>query len=176
LGLVATKEPNGITITFSDKNTAQNLHKNGAKTAWNCMIFGQFLAENLNAFGGETFIVTTEKNLEADIKKANLAYPFKILKVDGEKIPPEAALRFFEVGDKFTPFGGGTKKLGDYFTNLKIPQRLRKTIPLLAAQNKILLVGGVEIADELKVTPTTSPDKVLYIVCKDYRNWGLKET
>ena len=74
----------------------------------------------------------------------------KVLRFDGGKIPKSAAVRFMRAGDKFTKFGGGTKKLGDYFTDKKIPVRLRRSIPLLCDGNDVLIIFGVEISEKVK--------------------------
>ncbi len=88
--------------------------------------------------------------------------------VDATKIPENAIWRFRKDGDVFSPLGlNGTKKLKDYFIDKKIPQRMRDGIPLLAVDNKILIVGDIEIADEIKVTDNTkSFHKINYE--KDY--------
>lgn len=76
--------------------------------------------------------------------------------VDANKIPENAVWRFAEEGDAFAPLGlNGTKKLSDYYTDKKIPKRLRETLPVLAVGNKILLVADIEIADEIKLTDST---------------------
>ena len=62
-----------------------------------------------------------------------------------------AIIRTKEEGDLFTKFGGGTKSLGDYFTDKKIPLRLRGSIPLLAENNEVLAIFGVAISDRVKV-------------------------
>ena len=69
-------------------------------------------------------------------------------------------------GDKFTKFGGGTKNLGDYFTDKKIPVRLRGVIPLVAAGSEILIVCGVEISDKVRLTDETKA--VRCVICADY--------
>jgi tRNA(Ile)-lysidine synthase len=71
--------------------------------------------------------------------------------LDLDKIPKGAIIRTKEEGDLFTKFGGGTKSLGDYFTDKKIPLRLRDGIPLLAINNEILAIFGVAISDRVKV-------------------------
>lgn len=76
--------------------------------------------------------------------------------VDAEKLPADAVWRFRKEGDTFAPLGlGGTKKLKEYFIDKKIPQRMRNEIPVLAVGDKILIVGDIEIADEVKVTSDT---------------------
>ena len=71
--------------------------------------------------------------------------------VDLDKIPEDAIWRYREDGDVFTKFGGGTKKLKSYFIDKKIPQRVRDYIPLLASGNEILVIGGIEISEKVKV-------------------------
>ncbi|MDE5943042.1 MAG: tRNA lysidine(34) synthetase TilS [Clostridia bacterium] len=87
----------------------------------------------------------------------------KVLKFDLDKIPKSAVIRFMKTGDRFQKFGGGTKSLGDYFTDKKIPVRLRKKIPLIADGNNVLLVCGVEISDGVKITEETQ--KIYYLIC-----------
>lgn len=75
----------------------------------------------------------------------------KKLKFDSEKIPADAVIRFMKEGDKFTKFGGGTKSLGDYFTDKKIPLRVRRNIPVVVSGSRVLIVCGVEISQSVKV-------------------------
>ncbi len=85
--------------------------------------------------------------------------------IDAAKLDTKRAVwRFRQEGDMFTPLGlNGSKKLKDYFIDKKIPQRVRDSIPVLAIDHKILLVADIEIADELKVTDsTTSFYKITY--------------
>ncbi len=91
---------------------------------------------------------------------------FKVLRYDGGKIPKDAVVRFMRAGDKFTKFGGGTKSLGDWFTDRKIPVRLRKSIPLLCDGNDVLIVFGAEISDKVKVDGDTKD--VMCAIAADY--------
>ena len=91
---------------------------------------------------------------------------FKVLRYDGKKIPKNAIVRFMRAGDKFTKFGGGTKKLGDFFTDRKLPVRLRKTIPLLCDGNDVLIIFGVEISDKVKLDEGTQ--EVCCAIAADY--------
>lgn len=76
--------------------------------------------------------------------------------IDYRKVPKDAIWRFRREGDMFTKFGGGTKKLKSYLIDKKIPARLRDTLPVLADENQIYAIAGVEISDLAKVegTPT----------------------
>jgi tRNA(Ile)-lysidine synthase len=75
--------------------------------------------------------------------------------IDAEKLPRRAKWRFKHDGDQFTKFGGGTKSLGSFFTDKKVPTRLRGSIPVLADGNEIYVVGGLEISDKVKVDRET---------------------
>lgn len=75
--------------------------------------------------------------------------------LDYKKVPKDAVWRFKARGDMFTKFGGGTKKLKDYFIDKKIPIRLRDSIPVLASGKNILVIAGVEIADSVRIDNAT---------------------
>ena len=74
---------------------------------------------------------------------------------DLDKIPSDAVIRTKRDGDVFTKFGGGTKSLGDYLTDKKIPLRLRDSLPLVATKNDVLVIFGVAISDKIKVDSST---------------------
>ncbi len=66
-----------------------------------------------------------------------------------------AVLRFRKDGDIFTPFGGKSKKLKQYFIDSKIPKRLRGRIPLICRGSEVLVVVGMQISDEVRQTEKT---------------------
>ena len=147
LNLTAYKEEGRISITES------------AQTG--CLQSQQFLSyfeDNSSIFGGQPLKITQKmpKNGKTE----------KVLKFDFDAIPKTAVIRFMQSGDTFTKFGGGTKSLGDYFTDKKIPQRLRKNIPLIAVGGNILAVCGVEISEKIKITDCTKV--TAYISATDY--------
>ncbi len=80
------------------------------------------------------------------------------LYVDLNKIPKTAVLRHPREKDVIKKFGGGSKNLGDYLTDKKIPLRKRQSLVVCASapkgyksSNNILFVLGVEISSELKI-------------------------
>ena len=77
------------------------------------------------------------------------------LYLDADKLPKTATIRTPQTGDFFTKFGGGTKKLCDYLTDKKIPQRLRSTLPIIADQNVVYAIFGIGISQNVKVTDQT---------------------
>ena len=114
---------------------------------------------------GKTVLPTGELTIDRVEKlTANDGDSVKFLKFDLEKISQTAVIRYRKKGDKFTKFGGGTKNLGDYMTDKKIPLRERDFIPLIADGDKILAVCGIEISDEIKVTEQSSA--VCYMTLK----------
>lgn len=90
------------------------------------------------------------KNSGLDEMKKYLLEP-KTLVFDYDKLPKDVCWRVKQNGDMFQKFSGGTKKLKDYFIDKKVPSRLRNDLPLLANQNNILLITGLEISDQIKV-------------------------
>lgn len=113
--------------------------------------FSEYTGES---FWGQKLIISTEKGDE------------KILTFDGGAIPEGAVIRFKREGDRFKKFGGGTKSLGDYFTDRKIPLWVRGSIPLIAKDKEVLAVCGVEISDKIKITNNTK--NTAYIMAYDY--------
>lgn len=77
------------------------------------------------------------------------------LKFDIAKVPQDAVLRGRRSGDRFTSFGGHSKSLGDYFTDIKLPRRKRDALTLVACGNEILIIKGIEISSSVKVDEDT---------------------
>lgn len=77
------------------------------------------------------------------------------LRIDFDALPKDAVIRNRKDGDVFKPFGGKTKKLKDYLIDKKIPVRLRDSLPVIAKNERIYVVCGLEISDELKIKPNT---------------------
>lgn len=89
----------------------------------------------------------------------------KILRYDADKIPGNAVIRYKREGDKFTKFGGGTKSLSDYLTDKKVPQSMRGILPLVCDKSEVLIVGGVEISDKIRIDEGTKKQGIF--VCAD---------
>lgn len=81
--------------------------------------------------------------------------------LDGEKIEG-ALIRTRREGDFFKRFGGGTKSLGDYFTDIHYPVRKRDSAMLIAKGSEVLAIFGVEISDKVKITHNTKKILRLY--------------
>lgn len=75
--------------------------------------------------------------------------------IDAKKVPIGAIWRFKQDGDLIEKFGGGTKSLSDYLIDKKVPSRIRRNLPVLAINNEILIVAGVDISNKVKVDENT---------------------
>lgn len=59
-------------------------------------------------------------------------------------------------GDRMRPLGmEGTKKISDLLVDVKVPQRLRRLIPVVRDGERIVWVAGVRLAEQYRVTPAT---------------------
>lgn len=129
--------------------------------------FMEFYKNQSRVFLGQPLYIEKFEFLGGDEKKLNIFCP-KILKFDLDKIPTDAVIRFMNEGDRFTKFGGGTKNLGSYFTDLKIPARMRAHVPVIASGSDVLIVCGVEISEKVKVGGSAATTAVC--VASDYVN------
>lgn len=97
-------------------------------------------------------------NLKIEVEKKNFEkvnfccdLGSKELFIALNKVPDGAVIRFRRNGDIFKKFNGGTQKLNDYFTNIKVNMRERDSIPVLAKDSMIYAVLGFEISDYVKI-------------------------
>ena len=67
----------------------------------------------------------------------------------------KGVLRYRQKGDKICKFGGGTKSLGDYLTDKKVPLRLRDGLAVIACDSDVLAVIGVDISSKVAVREDT---------------------
>jgi len=76
-------------------------------------------------------------------------------------------LNMYAPGDRFTPYGmhGKSVKLGDYWTNIGLPEKARKNWPLLRNGNgDIVWVIGTQISDRYKISATTKRILTLHLL------------
>ena len=90
------------------------------------------------------------------------AFPRRLY-LDGAKLPPGCVLRPRRDGDVFAKFGGGTRKLKEFFIDEKIPRRERGAIPVLAAGGEVFAVCGAEISEKAKLDKDTREADVFSI-------------
>ena len=77
------------------------------------------------------------------------------LQADFDKFPSGCKIRTRREGDLFTPFKGGGKTLKKYLTDKKISARSGAELLLIAKDNIVYAVFGVEISDAVKITEDT---------------------
>ena len=76
--------------------------------------------------------------------------------LDWEKIRPPILVRHIKPGDRFRPLGlGGTKKVGDFLTDRKVPPVYRDEIPVVCDTEGIIWVVGYEIDNRVKIDEDT---------------------
>ena len=80
---------------------------------------------------------------------------FSQSKVEGAKIVKR------EKGMTFKRYKGGTKSLGDYLTDIKVPKRIRDYLPIIAKNQDVFAVLPYEIADKVAILNTTK--RIAYI-------------
>ncbi len=79
----------------------------------------------------------------------------KIIFCDADKICFPLVVRSFREGDRFHPLGApGSKKVGDFFTDQKIPVAQRTRIPILADQEGIVAILGVRPDQRAAIGPS----------------------
>ena len=61
----------------------------------------------------------------------------------------------------FKRYKGGTKSLGDYLTDIKVPKRMRDYLPILAKDQEVLAVLPYEISDQVAIGEDTK--NIIYI-------------
>lgn len=162
LGLTAFKEEGRICIV---DNMLLHYENEGAP-------YGHFYSQLADEYCGQIAHICFNYELDGDMNEVQYVRPetpLKVLKFDGGKVPANSVVRFMRPGDKFTKFGGGTKKLGDYFTDKKIPPRLRGAIPLICDGNEVLIIFGVEISEKVKIGEGTKD--VLCAIAADYKQF-----
>ncbi len=83
---------------------------------------------------------------------------------DYDKIGNDIKVRTRLTGDKIYLKSVGNKKLKNLFIDMKIPQNLRKTLPLLAIDNNIIWILGYRVSGAYNIDKDTQ--KIIYIEYK----------
>lgn len=124
---------------------------------------------NVNNEGEREY--TLNINEENNLEEFNLKVSTKVISTNGkinfkedehikyfdfDKVKGSITVRTRKNGDRFTPFGmKGSKKLKDFFMDLKIPQEERDGIPLICFGEDIAWIVGYRISDSYKIDKTT---------------------
>ncbi|MDE5618769.1 MAG: tRNA lysidine(34) synthetase TilS [Clostridia bacterium] len=112
---------------------------------------GVHIFRRTEKFEGEVPFALGEIKVGGYIVEVGKEYKPRSLKLDLKGVPENAVWRTRRNGDKFLPFGGGRRSLGDWFTDKKVPKYLRDNIPVLAIDSEVLTVPPYEICRKLAV-------------------------
>jgi tRNA(Ile)-lysidine synthase len=75
---------------------------------------------------------------------------------DYDLINNDIILRYRKDGDRFSPLGmKGSKKIKDYYMDLKIPKNERNEVPMICFNKEIAWIVGYGISEKFKVKDTT---------------------
>ena len=88
----------------------------------------------------------------------------RTLYIDGDKLPQNAVLRRVEKGDFIRKFGGGTKSVGDFLTDKKVPLRKRNDLVVIAKGSEVFAIFGVEISKSVALDCDTKSTFELKII------------
>lgn len=97
---------------------------------------------------GEKKVIIEKVDSNVDLKDGNFY-------LDLDKIPDGTVIRYARNNDVFTKFGGGTKSLGDYFTDKKVALRIRDRLPIIAKDNQVFAIFSIAISDKAKIDQST---------------------
>lgn len=137
-GIVAHKDANGIVVTRENATCANDCDMDEI-----CVPFAVGVFENIG--------VGVEYAQEVVKEEARAGALF----ADADKIPSGAVIRTRRDGDFICKFGGGTKSVGDFLTDKKIPLRTRDSLKVVAKGSEVFAIFGVEISEKVKVDEQT---------------------
>jgi len=108
---------------------------------------------------GETDLPELGLKLKTEIiKEKPFFFPEgrKEVYLDYDKVEEPLILRKRLKGDRFWPLGmQGSKKVKDFFVDLKVPREERDKIPLLTSKERIVWIVGYRLDDYFKITENT---------------------
>lgn len=102
-------------------------------------------------------LVSTPGYIEEFVTANRREDPDYIALMDYRLLKKPVFIRNWRYGDRFQPLGmkGRSKKLQDYFVDLKIPRSLRDFVLLISDRDKICCIVGYGIDERVKITDST---------------------
>jgi len=144
--------PDGI-IGF---NNYENIELSISKVALSNGVKDEYIIKINEKVNLSAFDIEVSARLINNDKKINFKENSHVKYFDYDKINGNIIIRTRKDGDKFKPFGmKGSKKLKDFFMDLKIPQDERKEIPLICFGETIAWVVNYRISENFKVDKET---------------------
>lgn len=157
--------PEGVRIRFSGEKIIFFKEKTGC-SAPEARSFAFTLEEpgQLVLPQGKLLVERVDKALASKEQLAKIG-PWSVM-VDGDKVAFPLTIRTRKPGDRFFPLGlGGSKKLKDFFIDLKIPSEARDRVPIVvSASGEIIWVVGLRLDERFKVT-----DETHNLLCFSYK-------
>lgn len=84
--------------------------------------------------------------------------------LDLDKLSPPFLVRNTRPGDRFRPLGlAGTKKLSDFFIDLKVPRHHRSYVPLVVDRGEVVWVAGYRPSERARVDSGTKRVVILTV-------------
>ena len=84
------------------------------------------------------------------------------ISLDLVKVPEGAVIRTRKTGDKFKRVNGKTKLLSDYLTDAKISVLDKQKLLLLAKDNEVFAILGLETGEKVKIDESTK--QIMHII------------
>lgn len=108
--------------------------------------------------GGWYFKAEKELNLQDAFDKASTNSNPNQVWIDFKDREPKFTIRPPQVGDRFYPLGmeGHSMKLSDFFTNVKLPRRLRKNWPLVCIGDEVAWIPGYRLSHTFRLISNSS--------------------
>lgn len=114
---------------------------------------------------GETKVLSPAVTIKARVvRRSRLVFSEErqVAYLDQDKLAFPLTLRAAKPGDRFRPLGmTGTKKLQDFFVDLKVPRAQRDSALVVESGGRIAWVVGHRVADDFRVTEGTKNVLVL---------------
>ncbi len=105
---------------------------------------------------GITTIVRVDRREGRGLELTNASRTRQLFQLDGQS--GCFLVRNRRPGDRFHPLGAGSeKKLNEFLIDRKIPAQERDRIPLLLWNDRIVWIGGVELAEPFRVADRDRP-------------------
>jgi tRNA(Ile)-lysidine synthase len=82
--------------------------------------------------------------------------------LDPGAIDGDLLVRSWRDGDRMRPLGlGGSKSLQDLFTDRKVPRSLRRALPVVTCDGRVVWIAGVAVSEEFAARPDSPEAAVL---------------
>lgn len=114
---------------------------------------------------GITFIPELQIQIIAELTDTIIKSELYVAVFDNETLALPLLVRTRYQGDRFQPLGfGGSKKLKDFFIDIKVPRQARDFVPIICDNQGIIWVAGYRQGEIGKVTDKTKKYLVLKII------------